>query len=77
MSPNLTRSTAEPTSITSPTISRLRMRRRFMSVRPSYMWRSEPDMFVRVMRTKASVERSILALGQSISRAPSSARVRA
>lgn len=34
-------------------------------VRPSYMWRSEPQMFVVVILTSTSVGRSIFASGTS------------
>jgi hypothetical protein len=36
---------------------------RSQTVRPSYMYRSEPQMFVAVIRTKMSVGRSLLASG--------------
>ncbi len=65
-SPTLTRSTAEPTSITSPRFSWPRMRPGSMSVRPSYMCRSEPQMLVLVILTSTSVARSMVASGMSM-----------
>src|ERR1700712_4529699 len=62
-SPTCTLSPPEPTSITSPRFSCPNQRPVSKSVRPSYMWRSEPQMFVEVIRTRTSVGRSIRASG--------------
>ena len=65
MSPTLTRSTADPTSMTSPRFSWPRTLPSSTSVRPSYMCRSLPQMFVVVMRISASVGLSMAASGTS------------
>ena len=64
-SPTFTRTTPSPTAMTSPMFSWPSTLPVSTSVRPSYMWRSLPQMFVVVMRTRASVGRSILASGTS------------
>src|SRR4051812_44161625 len=65
-SPTLTLSTPSPTSITSPRFSCPNQRPVSKSVRPSYMCRSEPQMFADVIRTRTSVGFSIRASGTSL-----------
>src|SRR5450759_1992676 len=60
-SPTLIRSTASPTSTTWPRFSWPRTSPSSMSVRPSYMCRSEPQMLLLVILTSTSVGRSIFA----------------
>ena len=67
-SPTLTFSTPEPTSTTSRMFSCPKVRPGSKSVRPSYLCRSDPQMLVLVMRTSASVGRSIFASGTSLTR---------
>src|ERR1035437_2780719 len=66
--PTLIRSTASPTSATRPRFSWPRTRPSSMSVRPSYMCRSEPQMLVLVIFTSTSVGRSIFASGTFFTR---------
>jgi hypothetical protein len=73
-SPTCRRSTSSPTSTTWPRFSCPNVRPGSKSVRPSYMCRSEPQMFVVVIRTIASDGRSIRASSTSVtatSRGPS------
>jgi hypothetical protein len=63
LSPFLMLSTALPTSTTSPRFSWPRILPFSTSVRPSYMWRSEPQMFVVVSLMMTSVCFSILESG--------------
>lgn len=65
-SPTLIRVTAGPTSSTTPMFSWPRTLPSSTLVRPSYMCRSEPQMFVVVIRTTASVGSWILASGTSV-----------
>ena len=65
ISPTLMRSTALPTSITSPRFSCPIILPFSKSVQPSYMCRSEPQMLVLVILTSTSVGRSIFASGTS------------
>src|SRR4051794_32107354 len=64
-SPTFTLSTPSPTSTTWPMFSWPNQRPVSKSVRPSYMCRSDPQMFVVVMRTSTSVGRSMRASGTS------------
>src|SRR5579859_3471677 len=66
MSPTLIRSTALPISITSPRFSCPNTRPCSKSVRPSYICRSDPQMFVVVIFTSTSVGRSIFGSGTSL-----------
>src|SRR3954449_13019103 len=65
-SPTCTLSTPSPTSTTWPRFSCPNQRPGSKSVRPSYMCRSEPQMFADVIRTRTSVGRSIRASGTSL-----------
>src|SRR3954451_6546146 len=65
-SPTLTLSTPSPTSTTWPRFSCPNQRPGSKSVRPSYMCRSEPQMFADVILTRTSVARSIRASGTSL-----------
>jgi hypothetical protein len=62
-SPTLIRSTPSPVSTTWPRFSWPSTRPFFMSVRPSYICKSEPQMLVLVIFTSTSVGRSIFASG--------------
>ncbi|KQX44532.1 hypothetical protein ASD97_39540 [Streptomyces sp. Root63] len=65
-SPTFTLLTPEPTSTTSPMFSCPRLRPCSKDVRPSYMFRSEAQMFVEVIRTMMSLGCSIRASGTSL-----------
>src|SRR5215203_5612504 len=65
-SPTCTLSTPAPTSTTRPRFSCPNQRPVSKSVRPSYMCRSEPQMFADVISTRTSVGFSIFASGTSL-----------